>query len=174
MKKIRNEQGYVLASGLILLLIITLLALYGIGNSISEEKIAGVLSDRDIALQNAEKALRVAEASIYSNINVNSGFSATCAAGLCTPNLTTPNWQSIAWDTNTANTISLSGSNVIPGATKQPKYIIEILDSVPPPPGESAKTVNNASSATAYRITTVAWGNKAGTKVMLQSVYVKR
>lgn len=173
MKIKKQEEGFILVSGLILLLIITLMALYGTANSITQEKVAGGMQDAQAALQNAESALRIAENYVYANLDTTSAFTGTCTAGLCIPSTTNPVWNTIAWDTNTANTIQVP-ANTFAGVTQQPKYIVELLDSVPPPPGESAKTASGKGMGTAFRITVVAWGNRSGTKSTLQSVFVKR
>lgn len=172
--KSRNQQGYILATGLILLIILAILALYASGSSINEEKMAGALEDRQIALQNAEKALRVAEDYVYTSVDTTSDFVADCTGGLCTSSSTTPVWTGINWESDTAHTFVLSGTDVVPQTLKQPRFIVELLDIVPAPPGESAKITSGASYANAYRITAVGWGNKKGTSVMLQSVFVKR
>lgn len=170
----RYNQGYILITGLILLLIITSLALYGSTNSITQEMMSGSVIDKQVALQNAETGLRVAEIYIYNNINNNSAFDSNCANGLCIVNSTTPVWQSITWDTDVNHTINVSGSDLIPNAVKQPKYIIELLDQVPAPPGESAKINSVKSLANAYRVTVVGYGNNVGSRAMLQSIFVKR
>lgn len=173
-KKIKKQNGYVLVSGLILLLIITLIALAGTQNSIQHEKLAGDLQDKQVALENAETALRVAENYIYANVSSTSPFAGDCTGGLCLVNNTTPVWQSISWDTDTTHTLTLTGSDIIPKTTNQPKYIIELLDQVPAPPGESSKITTTTVGANAYRITAVGYGNKPNSKAMVQSVFVKR
>jgi type IV pilus assembly protein PilX len=174
MKKTSKEKGFILVTGLIVLLIITIIALYAVANSINGEKVASDIADKQVALQNAETALRVAENNIYNNISNTSAFASDCTGGLCIVNTTTPVWQSITWATDTAHTFTLSGTNAVANTTQQPKYIIELLDTVPAPPGESAKITSGVGTANAYRITAVGWGNKTGTQAMVQSVYVKR
>lgn len=169
-----KNKGFVLVSGLILLLIITIIALSGTANSILQEKSAGGLQDKQIAFQNAETALRVAENYVYLNINTSSLFAVGCSAGLCITNPVNPVWENINFKTDTNKFITLSGSDIISKTTSQPKYIIELLDEVPAIPGESIKVTTSKVSANAYRITTIAYGNSIGSEVMLQSIFVKR
>lgn len=171
---IKKNKGYVLISGLILLLIITVIALSGTSNSILQEKSAGGLQDKQIAFQNAETALRVAENYVYLNVSAASLFAVGCNAGLCITNPANPVWETINFETDNAKFITLTGNNVISKASKQPRYIIELLDEVPAVAGESIKVTTSKVSANAYRITTVAYGNSPGTRVMLQSIFVKR
>jgi type IV pilus assembly protein PilX len=132
------------------------------------------LQDKQIALQNAEKALRVAENYIYTNLDTTSNYDNACLAGLCNPNLTTSVWNSINWDNDTTHTFQLSGADTIPNTITQPKYIIELMDNIANSQGESSKLMGNKKLGVVFRITTVGWGNRSGTNVMLQSVYVKK
>lgn len=171
--KFKNNQGFILVSGLIILIIITLIALYGTANAIMQEKISGGFQDSQIAFQNAETALRIAEDNVNKSLDINSGFNENCDNGLCNPSLSTPVWVNILWETDKSHTIQLS-EGTIKNTIMQPKYIVELLDSVPPSSGESAKKVGEKGAGLAFRITTVAWGNRSGSKTTLQSIFVKR
>lgn len=169
----KKNKGFILPVGLLILLIATMIVILTAGSNMTQDKIVSTSQDREIALQNAEKALRVAEKNIYTNLNGNSNYAADCSGGLCLVNTTNNVWTTIDWESNTSNVFQLSGSDVIPNTAKQPKYIIEALDTVSNNLGESSKIVSNHNLALAFRITTVAWGMNPNSKVMLQSMYVK-
>lgn len=184
MKNLTNQKnkGSVLISGLILLLIITLLALYGISNSMVQERNSSNIADKRVALEAGEKSLRIAESYIYKNISTTNNFNSSCTGGLCLPSTTSTGvWNSIDW-TNSANTISTSSiisqsdytTENFTGLYKTPLIIIEKLDSVGAMPGQSANIGVAQSQGVAYRITTLAYGARAGTQVMLQSFYIKK
>lgn len=62
-----RQRGVALIMALIMLIVVTLVALSGMRNTSLQEKLAGNLYDRAIALQTADFALAAAEAWILSN-----------------------------------------------------------------------------------------------------------
>lgn len=171
---IKKQNGFILITGLILLLIMTLVVLYNMSGAIIQEKSSGSTQDQNTAFQNAETALRYAENYIYlNNIDINT-FDSNCTNGLCLPSTTsTPNWNNINWANDTTHSIQLP-ANTIPNTTQQPKFIIELLGGAPSPAGESSKISSGGNSATAYRISATGFGNRNSTIVQLQSVFIKR
>lgn len=169
----KKNKGFVLPVGLVILLIATMIVLLTANSNMIQDKVVSTAQDREVALQNAEKTLRVAEAYVYKNLDGTSDYSATCVNGLCLASATSNLWTTIDWENNTGNVIQLSGTDVVPNTTKQPKYIIEALDTVSNNLGESSKVSNYQNSGLAFRITAVAWGQNSSSKVMLQSIYVK-
>lgn len=169
----KKTKGYILPIGLIILLILTIVILFGVKNSILQEREVGNEQEQQIAFQNAETGLRLAETYLIANIDTTSAFNTSCNAGLCIPNLTgTPNWNSITWATDTTHTLTVGGT--IANTYLQPKFIIELLDKAPISPGSSFKVINSYTNGASYRITVVAWGNRLGSSTILQSVFVKR
>ena len=169
----KKNKGFVLPVGLVILLIATMIVLLTANSNMTQDKIVSTSHDREVALQNAEKALRVAETYIYKNLDGTSDYSSTCVGGLCLASATSNLWTTIDWENNTANVIQLSGTDVVANTSKQPKYIIEALDSVSNIVGESSKVTNYQNLGLAFRVTAVAWGQNSSSKVMLQSIYVK-
>lgn len=169
----KKNKGFVLPIGLVILLIATLIILLSADTNMMQDKIVSASHDREIALQNAEKALRVAEKYTYKNLDGNSNYSANCLAGLCLASTTSNIWTTIDWENNTTNVRQLDGEDIVPNTAKQPKYIIEALDSVSNVLGESSKVNNYKNLGLAFRITAVAWGKNASSKVTLQSIYIK-
>jgi len=62
----RRQRGAVLVVSLVILLIVTMLAVGSMQNTILEEKMAGNSSDRNLAFQSTESAVREAEVFIES------------------------------------------------------------------------------------------------------------
>jgi type IV pilus assembly protein PilX len=78
--KRRNERGATLVVVMVLLLVMTLLGLASLRGTVLEERMSANLSDRGLAFQNAEAALREAEA-VLDTFPAFPG--AGCSAGLC-------------------------------------------------------------------------------------------
>ena len=183
------QRGVSLIVILLMMVVLGFLALSGMSTGIVQERMAGNARDQNVALQAAEAGLRDAEADIESNIDANSGFDDPCNAGLCLPPsmvavgaVSTPRWQGLNWSTQargygsrTATAALLGPGNV--ALSSQPRYIIEMLPSIPTADGSSACTgctTVAVERARAYRITVRATGVRDTTVVMLQSIYVKQ
>lgn len=171
---------------IIVLLIMVVLAALGVGamnTSILQERMAGNVRDKNLALQSAEAALRDAETDILNNLSPTSPFVATCTAGLCVPPsmsataaVSTPLWQGATWDAaHTRRYGQYTGAAPLPDVAQQPSYIVELLPSLPPGVGNSVNLGSQAAQlAQAFRITAKATGRRDTTTVLLQSVYVKQ
>ncbi len=62
MHSTRNrQQGVVLITGLILLVLLTIIGVTASRSTLLEERMAGNMKDQNVAFQSAEAALRVAE-----------------------------------------------------------------------------------------------------------------
>jgi|JI10StandDraft_1071094.scaffolds.fasta_scaffold232892_2 type IV pilus assembly protein PilX len=182
------SRGFTLLAILVMMVVLALLALAGVTSSVVQERMAGNVRDRNVALQAAEAALRDAEQDVLANLDAAAGFVDACTGGLCLPPSmvasgaqSAPKWKSIDWDTQARAYGSVTGATALKGPNNdalatQPRYFIEMLPTLPPDPGESACQGCNVapSHARAYRITVRATGVRDSTVVMLQSVYVKQ
>lgn len=168
----RRQTGMVLVMGMVFLLIITLLGLTALTGSTLEEHMAGNTRDINVALQAAEAALRDGEADVAVNVTPESGFDSTCSTGLCAlRNDSTPWWNASPGPT-WRNYGSSTGSPNLPGLSRQPAYLIEQPFQIS---GQSLIVgAKPQSAAWAYRITAIGYGNRAETRVVLQSVYIIR
>lgn len=174
-----RQQGVALITGLIFLVVLTLISVTAARMSSLEERMSGNVRDRSLAMQAAEMALRDAERDIRGGAGITrapaisglTNFNPACTAGLCYNGPagnanginwnTTPVWSvvnmiaapSVAYGTNTG-----AIGNVVLSA--QPRYIIEGIE-------------KNGSGTTVYyyRITVRAQGANANTVVRLQEVY---
>ena len=70
----KRQSGSVLIFSLILMMVMTILAVSGVGNSVLEQHMSGNYYDSNTAFQSSEKALRVAEAWISNNVKGNPGW----------------------------------------------------------------------------------------------------
>lgn len=188
----KNQQGFVLVTAVMFLVVLTIVILSLMRTAILEERMIGNSRDWNNAFQAAEAALRDAELEIKSGTRISgqTGFVAGCSnEGLCLPNtcLTlsncTPVWASLSatdtgWKTGSGSTKSVAygqftvagwslGQTGLRGVAVQPRYIVEALTvptgSLKPAPGGSA-------AKNLYRVTAVGFGMNASSRVMLQSV----
>lgn len=185
----RAARGVSLLFILLMMVVLGFIGLAGMSTGIVQEKMAGNARDQAVAMQAAEAALRDAEADIEANLTPTSGFTDTCAGGLCVPpSMTasapdsTPQWRHIDWTNQARAYGSATGAPNLLGPANQPlaaqpRYFIELLPSLPPAAGNSACigcSSMPSERARAYRIAVRASGVRATTVVMLQSVYIKQ
>lgn len=176
-----RQGGAALLTGLIFLIILTLLGITAMQTSIMEERMSGNTRDRNIAFQAAEAALRDAELDIQCKkidgsaatvkrvigcISGMAGADASCTGGLCCV-INNPALLCVAPPSPVYLTKSLSaapsvvygnytGAPAIPGVAAQPRYLIEPF---------LKQQVNY------YRITARGYGVNSNTQVTLQEVY---
>lgn len=174
----RHEQGFILITGLIFLLVLAMLGISAMSINTMEERMAGNSRDLNLAFQAAESGLRDAELDILNNISPASGFDAACTNGLCMPpSSSTSLAQSIDWDdaSVTREYGAYSGAAPLDMVSAQPRYIIEVLPALPAEPGQSIATgIKPTSGGVAYRISALGVGGRAESRVILQSLYVKK
>jgi type IV pilus assembly protein PilX len=177
----RHQRGAALLTGLIFMVILTLLGITAARMAGLEERMSGNMRDRSIAMQAAEMALRDAERDIRGPtagstrspaISGISNFVAACTNGLCYngPNgnangvdwKVTPIWTLVSM---TAAPSVTYGTNTpaanIAGLSAQPSYLIEGIRKTPPGGAEEFY----------YRITVRAQGANPNTVVWLQEVF---
>jgi len=186
-----KQNGFVLVTSILFLVILTLIVLSMMRTGILEERMVGNSRDWNNAFQAAESGLRDAERDILqgSRISGLTGFVSDCSAdGLCLPNVCpsgtdcSPVWVKLA----TTDTLwkSATGTNsksvaygaytnavALPGLPAQPRYIVEAL-TVPGGSDSIKVKPSGAASNTIYRITAVGYGLNTSSRVMLQS-YVR-
>jgi type IV pilus assembly protein PilX len=177
----RHQRGSVLITGLIFLVILTLLGITAARMAGLEERMSGNMRDRSLAMQAAEMALRDAERDIRGAVAGSTrspaisgitNFVSACTNGLCYngPNgdangvdwKVTPIWTLVNWS---AAPSVVYGANTpatnIAGLWAQPRYIIEGIRRTPPGGG----------LVFYYRITARAQGANPNTVVWLQEVF---
>lgn len=174
--KPRAQRGAVLVVGLIMLTLLGMLGLLSMQRATLQEMMSGTRADQQIALQAAESALRDAESYVYDTLDSAAAFDATCSGGLCLPGTQAPAWRTVDWDNDSIEYGTQTGAASLPGLTRQPRYVIELLPGMAPQNGNSLSTVRGAGAGagTPFRITAVGYGRLSGTRVMLQSTFVKQ
>lgn len=173
----RTERGVVMIISLVMLVTVTLIALFTAQGALLGERMAGNERDRIIALQAAEAALRDAEESLPTLVGATPDcetvFTANCANGLCTTGATvpaTPVWQgreqvAIVYGLHTKkNALEFNGKT----APTQPRFLIEWMvrdvqvNGVRPVDGETRRGL--------FRIYAWGYGLRPGTQVLLESL----
>jgi type IV pilus assembly protein PilX len=149
-----RQSGAVLITGLIFMVVLTIIVISALRSATLEERMAANARNRQVALQAAEAALRVAEASILGDAATGvasaaafepftpSSFTTDCADGLCNVAVagSEPRWKTIDWeDDDVTLTITTSA---LAGVKEQPKYIVEIAAfPAPHPPTQKCNPV---------------------------------
>lgn len=139
-KRVRNnrhQRGAALIVGLIMLLLLTLIGVAGMRDTLLQEKMAGNMRDRELALQAAESALRAAETKLgalteptFSNsngmydLNTTAGQTAMARVKSSVPVSEQAFWQqSTKWTSTTSVVYPYTLDDVI----APPRYVIEKL-----------------------------------------------
>lgn len=172
-----RQRGVALITGLIFLVVLTLLGITAARMAGLEERMSGNMRDRSLAVQAAEMALRDAEQDILTSGRISglsgnpTSFDSACTNGLCYNGpagnsngvdwVATPVWSlvsmtaapSVAYSDNTPATL-------IAGLSAQPRYLIEGI-----------KKTEKGEIVYYYRITVRAQGANPNTVVWLQEVY---
>lgn len=158
-----RQKGVVLITGLIFLVMMTLLGVTAMQTTMLEEKMAGNLRDENLAFQAAEAALREGELFLQQiTLPVFDG-----ANGLY-HHASFPAPDPLSW--SEWSTSGRTIATTMPGVASQPRYIIEQLISVPLS-GESVQQSAISLTSTMYRIIARGVGGTESAMVILQSVY---
>ena len=157
----QKQQGAALVTGLIFMVVLTLLVVAGMRTTILEEKMAGNARDVDLAFQSAEAALRAGE-------DVLNGAALPAFAGtgayLTQGNRSTKDWLTVYnWSTAAAYPSTLAGTYAAP------QYVIEQTPAVPASGGSLKAGVFLESGI--FKVTARGTGGNPNTQVFLQSAY---
>jgi len=149
--------------------VLSLLALAGMRGSILEERMAGNMTNRNLAFQAAEAALRDAEyfleRAVLPAFDGTNGLYQPVAAG------TTPRWQLVDWEDDDSREIS--GMNTISGVARQPRYIIEDMGTLETGTNRSLLAGEAVPDNRVYRVTARGVGGIASAEVVLQCTFKK-
>ncbi len=170
----RLQRGAVLIVSLLLLLIMTLIGVTAMSTTSLEEKMAGNMRDKSVALQAGEAALEDGEAWL-AVLGAKPAEVTTCGSPPCDvwdlnvlPDLSS---QPHSWWLSNAREYGSSGTNDIGDVATDPRYIVEAqsyvrdnLDSGQNPP----------TGRSFYRVTARGTGGSDDAQVILQTTFVKR
>lgn len=180
----RPQQGVALITGLIFMVVLTLIAITAARMAGLEERMSGNMRDRSMAMQAAEMTLRDAERDILGGVGISRAFpiagnsltpfSATCLNGLCyngpygkgpiaSPTAqdwnVTPVWTLVSMTGAPSVAYGTYTGATLTGLSSLPRYIIEAIYK------------DAGGGAFFYRITVRAQGVNPNTVVWLQEVY---
>lgn len=176
-----SQNGAALITGLIFLVVLTLISLSAIKSTSLEERMAGNARDQDVAFQAAEAGVRDAMKSLAALNSNPSAFVAGCSNGLCLNDPVTPVWTTITNNNQwtSAKTKAYAGTALtLDGATAlstQPRYIIELVPNTVAAFGSSAATgkgISSGAQLTPYRITARGWGMTGQTQATVQATVI--
>lgn len=173
----RQQRGVALITGLIFMVVLTLVAMAGMRTTLMEQRMATNARNRDMAFQAAEAALRGGIAALRGGtilkINfpaVGAGCTTSAPKGLCRPAAigAPPIWNTV-FPPGQATMSSQAMTHVAiasPLVANSPQYIIELLPDVQAPGGSLGQMV------TPYRITARGWGRTSEAQATVQATYL--
>lgn len=175
-----SQNGAALITGLIFLVVLTLISLSAIKSTSLEERMAGNARDQDVAFEAAEAGIRDAMKQLPTVSTTPSLFAAGCANGLCLNDPSTPVWTALTtnnqWTSSKTatytGTLRFNGSTALP---QPPRYIIELLPGAVPAFGSSAsigKGNTSGAQLTPFRITARGWGITGQTQATVQATVI--
>jgi len=173
-----SQNGAALITGLIFLVVLTLISLSAIKSTSLEERMAGNARDQDLAFQAAEAGIREAMQNLAALNNNPNAFVAGCSSdGLCLTDPVTPVWTSITWTSSdskayTGTSLTFDGTTAL---STQPRYIIELVPNTVAAFGSSAATgkgITSGAQLTPYRITARGWGMTGQTQATVQATVI--
>ena len=155
----RNQNGYILITTLVLMIMLTAMALTQISMNSSQTRVATNATDLEQSFEKTEGAMNEAINRILNSTYTTANFLQN-NNGLYVFNTTdtTPLWKTIDWSSSAAVIKSFQGAS-----GNQASYIIEQLPSVIQP-GQNMKTPTYV-----YRITARTVGASGNTAIMLQT-----
>ena len=164
----RRMRGMVLITSLLLLIVVTLLALAMFRSFGLDEKIAGNLRDKQLALHAAESAEQYAE--YWLSGGTATTVSVTCSTlvpytvgQICSNPLTNP--TSVPWTNGTSAvgvTYAPPTEGLTNGTTMSQTPVFYVTNLGPPPSGDG----------TIYQIDAVGYGGSANTTAVVESTYL--
>lgn len=160
----RTERGAALITGLIFMVVLTLISTAALRSTLLEEKMAGNARNVDLAFQSAEEALRAGEAVL--NQATLPTFSATGGYLTASGTRGSSTYWTVTHDWTTNSTALPTAPT---GAYEAARYVIEQMSSVAGA-GGSLKAGPIQQSGM-YRITARGTGGTSNTRIYLQETY---
>lgn len=163
-----SQQGAVLVSGLIFLVVLTMFVLALVRGGTLEERLARNSRDQQVAREAAETMLRHAEETMFSKAPfdpfVSSDFSAACTKALCRNKVETELVDNVDWKDDKVTNTFATVNDQVKDLNEQPRYYIELLKA---PEYLNAKTPCSPGIA---KVTARAKG-KGGAVAIVQSTF---
>lgn len=161
----RRQRGVVLVLSLLVLLMLTLLALFSMRQAALQERLAGNSRNLDLAFQAAEAALRGGEKQIEDNPGTDPVATKGWYHFALEPS---PAWTDpAAWDAKANTHIT---HPVVEGVAQAPGFAIEQIPPVPDPGGDlEAGGVRPPSGV--FRVSAIGYGGNGAARVILQTTF---
>lgn len=157
-----SQRGAALITGLIFMVVLTLLVVAAMRTTILEEKMAGNARDVNLAFQAGEAALRAGEQVLNS-----ASLPAFTTAG---PYMTVGTRDDTYWlSTHNWTTSAVAYASVPNGTAAAPRFVIEELAAVSTP--GFSKKAGPLTEAGYYKVIARGVGANANTVVFVQSTY---
>ena len=178
MKHLQRQQGAVLVTSLIILLVLTVITVSGMQSSIMQEKMTSAIRDSNVSLESAETALREAEAFIETLVNTSdfNGADGTSTNGLYQKGEAPDAFAEAAWtgSNSIVSTTDLKDSDINP-----PRYYIELLGEISSDSNEDINVTTYGAgvgegSVTGFRVVARGTGKSGTSQRVLTSFYGKR
>jgi type IV pilus assembly protein PilX len=167
-----KESGAVLITGLIFMVVLTIIVISALRSATLEERMAANARNRQLALQAAEAVLRDAETTLSAGAApfdpfAPASFSSDCTTtnGYCNKPVAgdPPRWlDEDIWDDASSRSFASTDSELA-GVSEQPRYIVEIVNTPILIPGQACPKV-------LYRVTARGVGMDNST-VFVQSMF---
>lgn len=173
-----RQQGAVLVTSLIILLVLTIITISGMQSSIMQEKMTSAVRDSNVSLESAEAALREAEAYIETLVNTSdfNGASGASDNGLYQQGEAPDVFSDTAWrGTNSVvSTTDLNDTDINP-----PRYFIELIGEISDADGGEINIASYGAnsgegSVTGFRVVARGTGKSGTSQRILTSFYGKR
>jgi type IV pilus assembly protein PilX len=158
-----RQQGFILATALVLLVVLTMLALTAFSLIGSQTRVAANSASQQMTFQAAEGALQQAQTNLLSGVYALSAFAANSGGLYMYDPANAAPWTTVNWSSSGAVIQSNSWATSLPSGISA-AYMIEQM----PPvviPGQSF-----ASPARVFRITAYATQVSGGAPVVLQGL----
>ncbi|MBU1265774.1 MAG: pilus assembly PilX family protein [Thiobacillus sp.] len=157
-----RQSGMALITGLIFMVVLTLLALAAMRTTTLEERMSGNASDRDLAFQAAEAALRAGEQAVSGATTPAFALGTAYTPRIAAGTLSTY-WPTHPWATQSVAVWQPAGTSAAP------RFVIEEMPATACAGGSLA--VGPTPECGVYRVTARGVGRSANTMVILQAVY---
>ncbi|MBS0287749.1 MAG: pilus assembly protein PilZ [Proteobacteria bacterium] len=166
--RVKNQQGVVLITGLIFLLVLTLIGITSMSSTALTEKMTQNFRDYSTAFEAAESALGDGESWVQNQGTTPVPVS-TCSSSPC--KVWTYNTFSNFWTQSTSwwQTNAIPYSSTIGGVATQPYYIIEQYAFVPYQLSPDA--LSKGQGYYYYRITALGTGATTTSRAVVQSMF---
>lgn len=170
-KQSPRQDGMVLITGLIFMVVLTLIVVASMRTTLLEERMAGNARDTDLAFQAAEAALRAGEEVLKEVLNSASleEFTSTSPAYLSVDTRMDTYWR----DTHDWSADAEAVTGTITGVSAAPRFVIEELRPIPAA-GNESETFKPLLDSSIFKVTARGVGGNPSTVVVLQSTYPRR